>query len=477
MPDDDLFYTPASELAKRLRQRQLSPVELVQGVLARAEQLQPRLNCFITLVPERALSEARQAETRYMAGQPLGPLDGLPFSVKDLVNTADVATSFGTLALKDNVPAEDTIGVARLRAGGAILIGKTTTPEFGSGPLTNSPLFGSTRNPWHLGRTCGGSSGGAAAATAAGIAPLAVATDGGGSTRIPAACCGVVGFKQSIGVVPHGQAQDVIGNQTYVTPTTRVVADTALMLQVMTGAAPVDPWSVGLRTHDYPGAALDPRDLTGRRVLYCLTPPGRPVARDVAQAFQAALRVLEGLGATVEPFDGDGFNVEPIWRAINHTVWRARFLGLVERSPELFSNTFKRQIASAAQVSGVDYLEAMFSRTTLFRRVQALLEHADLLAMPTLTRSALPLEQDLFADIDIDGTALPDLRGSWYPWTMLLNMTGHPAVSLPMGFGEDGLPLGLQLVGQLHGDAQLLHAASRFEAATRWHQRRPVLMD
>jgi aspartyl-tRNA(Asn)/glutamyl-tRNA(Gln) amidotransferase subunit A len=410
-----------------------------------------------------------------MAGRYRGALHGIPFTVKDLVHTAGVRTTFGTLAHQHSVPTEDAPSVARLRDAGAILVGKTTTPEFGSGPLTNSPLFGSTRNPWRLDRSSGGSSGGAAAATAAGIAPLAVATDGGGSTRIPAACNGVVGIKQSLGVVPHSQAQDLFGNQTYVTPMSRSVADTALMLQTMAGASPVDPWSIGLQPVDYVQALQTGADLRGKRVLYCLAPPGRPVAQDVQHAFQHALATLTRLGAIVEPFDGDGFNVEPVWRAINHTVWRARFQAQVDQAPHLFSDTFKRQVASAASVSGVDYLEAMFTRTTLFKRVQSLFARADLLLMPTLTRSALPLEQDLFGRIDIDGQSLEDLRPHWFPWTMLFNMTGHPAISLPAGFGSDGLPLAVQLVGHLHRDAALLQAAAAFEMAAPWCQHRPAL--
>jgi|1115.fasta_scaffold03498_5 aspartyl-tRNA(Asn)/glutamyl-tRNA(Gln) amidotransferase subunit A len=473
MSDDSLFFTPATELLGMIRARQLSPVELVTAVLARAERLQPVLNCFINLTPERALAEARRAEADIVAGRPLGRLHGIPFTVKDLVNTEGVPTTFGAVVHRDNVPAEDAVSVARLRAEGAILIGKTTTPEFGSGPMTNSPLFGSTRNPWDLSRTSGGSSGGAAAATAAGIAPLAIATDGGGSTRIPAACNGVVGLKQSNGVIPHSQAQDLFANQTYVTPTTRTVADTALMLQVMAGPSAVDPWSLGLRAHDYVKESVPEGDLRGKHLLYCLTPSGRPVSRDVTEGFSAALQTLASLGATLEPFDSSGFDVEPIWRAINHTVWRARFAPLVEKHPDSFSDTFKRQIASAAHVSGVEYQEAMFARSALFKRVQGLLAKADALVMPTLTRSALPLGQDLFGTIDIDGQQFDNVRAHWYPWTMLFNMTGHPAISVPMGFGRDAMPLGLQLVGRFHGDAELLQMAGQFEAAVDLGARRP----
>jgi len=462
---EELCFLSAVELHARVLRRELSPVEITRAVLARAERLQPSLNCFITLCGDEALAQARRAEQAVMAGEPLGLLHGVPFTVKDLVNTQGVRTTFGAIPHQDNVPDQDAVAVARLRAQGAILIGKTTTPEFGSKCLTDSPLFGRTRNAWSSERTSGGSSGGAAVAVASGLAPLAVATDGGGSTRIPASCNGVVGIKQSNGVIPHSQAQDLFGNQTYVTPTTRTVADTALMMQVMAGEHACDPWSIGLAKPDFLSAARPQGDLRGRKVLYCLAPPNRPVSADVALAFKAGLSRLSALGAELEEFSGDGFDVEPIWRAINHTVWRTRFESLAAEHGDKLSATFLKQLASAAQVSGVEYQQAMFDRTRLFHRVQGLLQRGDLLAMPTLSRTALSIEQDLFGSIDIDGQALDNVRAHWFPWTMPFNMTGHPAISLPCGFGSDGLPIGIQLVGQFRGDAELLRASALFEAA------------
>jgi aspartyl-tRNA(Asn)/glutamyl-tRNA(Gln) amidotransferase subunit A len=472
---DSLCELTAVEAARLIHGKSLSPVELVRAALDRAERLQPVLNCFITLCPERALDEARAAEAALMRGDAPGVLHGLPFTVKDLVNTAGVRTTFGAVPFRDNVPTEDALAVARLRGHGAILIGKTTTPEFGAKSMTDSPLFGHTRNPWDLGRTCGGSSGGAAAATAAGITALAVATDGGGSTRIPAACNGVVGFKQSMGAIPHSQALDAIGNQTYVTPTTRTVADTRLMMAAMSGPHPSDPWSLGIPKTDYLRAD-PPGDLRGKRVRYCASPPGRPVDADVRRAFDAALERLAGLGAEVEAFDGAGFDVEPIWRVINHTVWRARYLPLIEQAPDAYSASLRRQIESAAQFSAVQYQEAMFARTAIYRKVQALFEGADLLAMPTISRTAVPLGTDIFDSIVIDGRAFDDIRAHWYPWTMLFNLTGNPAISVPCGRGRDGLPIGLQLVGRCHADSDLLSAAESFERAGPAPER-PVVPD
>ncbi|WP_447920539.1 amidase [Achromobacter aegrifaciens] len=472
---DSLCELSAVEAARLVRAKALSPVELVRASLERAQRLQPVLNCFITLCAEQAMADARLAEAALMRGDPVGLLHGLPYTVKDLVNTAGVRTTFGAVPFSTNVPAEDAVAVARLREQGAILIGKTTTPEFGSKSMTDSPLFGQTRNAWNLERTCGGSSGGAAAATAAGITALAVASDGGGSTRIPAACNGVVGFKQSLGAIPHSQAQDAIGNQTYVTPTTRTVADTRLMMAAMAGPHACDPWSLGVPKADYAGAAAGPGTLRGKRIRYCAAPPGRPVDPDVRRAFDAALARLADLGAEVEPFDGAGFDVEPIWRVINHTVWRTRFLPLIAREPEAYSPTFQRQIASAAEFSAQQYQEAMFARTALYRKVQALFDQADLLAMPTMSRTALPLGTDIFDAIDIDGRVYDDIRAHWYPWTMLFNLTGHPAISVPCGLGRDGMPVGLQLVAPCHGDLHLLQAAEAFEQACAPLPRPPVI--
>jgi aspartyl-tRNA(Asn)/glutamyl-tRNA(Gln) amidotransferase subunit A len=472
MSDDPCFLS-ATDLRRRISRKEISPVEVTRAVLARAERLQPELNCFITLCADEALAQARDAERRIMAGEPAGILDGIPFTAKDIVNTKAVRTTFGAIPYAGNVPDHDAVAVARLRAAGAILIGKTTTPEFGTKCLTDSPLFGRTRNAWSGDRSSGGSSGGAAVAVASGIAPLAVATDGGGSTRIPAACNGVVGLKQSNGMIPHSQVQDGFGNQTYVTPTTRTVADTALMMQAMAGEDASDPWSIGIPAADFIGGAAPHGDISGKRILFCLSPAGRKVSADVAASFRKSLKTLEALGAELEEMPSDGFDIEPIWRAINHTAWRTRFEKLAAEHREELSETFLRQLALAQRVSGVDYQQAMFDRTILFRRVQSLLQGADLLVMPTISRTALPIGQDLFGTIDIDGEVFDEVRSNWFPWTMPFNMTGHPAVSIPCGFGADGLPIGLQLVGRFRGDAELLRVCALFETAQSWLDRWP----
>lgn len=469
---EELCFMSAAALRDQIGRRALSPVEITRAVLDRAERLQPELNCFITICRDEAMAQARAAEQALMRGDSLGLLHGIPYTCKDIVNTRGVRTTFGSKLFEHNVPEQDAVAVARLRAQGAILVAKTTTSEFGAKCFTDAPLFGRTRNAWSAQRTSGGSSGGAAVAVAAGIAPLGVATDGGGSTRIPASCNGVVGLKQSNGVVPHSQAEDVFGNATYVTPMTRDVADTALMLQAMSGEDASDPWSIGQAVPDYIKSAKPEGDLRGKRILYCAVPEGRPLAAEVAVAFDQALARLRALGAELAEMPSARFNIEPLWRTINHTAWRARFGEMARQHPDLLSPSLLQQLALVSDVSGVDYLRAMFERTRLFRHVQSLLRENDFLVMPTLSRTALPIDQDLFGTIDIDGRILPEVRANWFPWTMPFNLTGHPAISMPCGFSTEGLPIGIQLVGRFRQEADLLRLASLLEAAqgllTRW---------
>ncbi|MCW5736914.1 MAG: amidase [Enhydrobacter sp.] len=445
----------------------------MKAVLARAEKLQPVLNCFITLIPEQAMAAARQAEDDVMRRKPLGLLHGIPYAAKDLVNTAGVRTTFGSLLHETNVPKEDAVAIARLKQAGAILFGKTTTPEFGHKALTDAPLFGRTRNAWSADRTCAGSSGGAAAAVAAGIGPIGVATDGGGSTRIPAAANGVVGLKQSNGVIPHSQVADLFGNYTYVTPMTRTVVDTALMLQAMAGPHPSDPWSIGTVPQDYIAAARPDGDLRGKRILHSVTLGNALVAKDVRAAYERALGRLAEAGAELIELPGDLPDMAPVWQVINHTTWRARFDDMIRRDGNRMTPSLVRQVAMAEQWSGADYQKAMFQRADLFRMVQKWFETADFVVTPTLSRTALPIDQGLFEPIDIDGVEAGELRANWFPYTMPFNITGHPAITVCCGFASDGLPVGLQILGRFRDEASILRAAAIYEASEPWLDRWP----
>jgi len=474
MPDD-LAFTSAAELAALIAQRVVSPVEIVDIVLDRIEKTQPTLNAFITVCADEARAAAKEAEAAVMRGDALGPLHGVPFAVKDLVNTAGLRTTFGSWAFADNVPRADSPSVARLKAAGAVLVGKTTTPEFGHKCFTEAPLFGRTANPWDLARTCGGSSGGAAAAVAAGLGPIGIGTDGGGSSRIPAACCGVVGFKQTLGLVPHDLTPDGFGNQSHITPMTRTVMDAALMLQAMAGPHRCDPHSLGLAVPDFVAAARPDGDLKGVRIAWRPLLGNTILSREVRDACEQALAVFAELGAIVEPVDDNFTGTEPIWLILTQSFWNARFRRYVAQFGNRMSETLLRQMDNGAGHTAVELQEAMFERTRVFREIQDWFERYDIVATPTLSRTALAIDHDFFAPIKIDGQVADTVRKAWYPYTLPFNLSGNPAVTLPCGFDADRLPIGLQLVGPHLGDARLLRAAALFEQARPWAAERPQI--
>lgn len=471
----DLAYLSAAELAALIRTRRLSPVELISATLARIERLQPVLNAFITIAADSAMADARKAEAAVMRGEDLPPLHGLPFSVKDLVPTQGLCTTWGSMIFRDHVPDHDAVVVARLKRAGAILVGKTTTPEFGQQPLTQSPLFGRTRNAWDAGHTSGGSSGGAAVSVAAGITALAVASDGGGSTRIPAACNGVVGFKQGLGVVPQEYAQDGFGNISYLTPMTRTVMDTALMLDAMAGPEPADPLTVARPQPGYAAGLATVGDLKGLRIGWRMRLGNTKVAASVLDACGKAVATLGALGAETFEHTTPFENPEAVWFVNNGAYRMAQFGHHLVKHRDIMCPTFVRQMDRVQSYSAAELYEAIFARTRLYRQVQAWFEACDVIAMPTLSRPALPIEQDFFGPIEIDGEKVPNLRAAWYPYTMPFNLTGNPAVSLPCGFDEHGLPLAIQLIGRCGEDLRLMQVAAAFERAMPWSERRPAL--
>jgi len=475
MPTTDFAFTPATELAALIRSRRLSPLDLMRTTLERIQRSQPVLNAFITVAADAAMGQARAAEDAVPRGDTLGPLHGIPVAVKDLVPTAGIRTTWGSLIFKDHVPDADAVVVARLKRAGAIIVGKTTTPEFGQQCLTQAPLFGRTRNAWRADRTAGGSSGGSAVAVAAGLVPLAVATDGGGSTRIPAACNGVVGFKQGLGVVPQEYAQDGFGNISYITPMTRTVADTALMLQAMAGPDPRDPLTVGRPVPDFVAAVRDAGDLHGVRIAWRARLGNSAVAAPVLAACEAALGTFAELGAQVDELTGEFTNPESIWFVNNGAYRMAQFGHHLRQHRDIMCPTFVRQMDRIASFSAAELYAAIFERTRLYRTVQAWFEHADIVAMPTLSRSAVPIDQDFFGPIEIDNQSVENIRASWYPYTMPFNLTGNPTISLPCGFDAAGMPLAIQLIAPPGQDALLLRAAATFELAQPWVQHRPDL--
>ena len=471
----DSSFVPAVAIAAAIRERETSPVEVMRATLERIEQSQPVLNAFITVAADAAMAAARDAEAVVMRGAPLGPLHGVPVAVKDLIPTANIRTTWGSLIFKDHVPDHDAVVVTRLKQAGAIVVGKTTTPEFGQQCLTQAPLFGRTRNAWRADRSSGGSSGGSAVAVAAGLVPIAVATDGGGSTRIPAACNGVVGFKQGLGVVPQEYAQDGFGNISYITPMTRTVRDTALMLDVMAGPDLRDPLTTGRPQPNFVAAANDVADLRGMRIAWRARLGNSAVAADVLSACEAALATFAELGADISELTAPFENPEKVWFVNNGAYRMAQFGHHLKQHRDIMCPTFVRQMDRVANYSAAELYDAIFQRTRLYRQVQAWFDTCDIVAMPTLSRSAVPIDQDFFGPIEIDNQLVENIRASWYPYTMPFNLTGNPAVSLPCGFGAAGMPLAIQLIARPGADAELVRIAAAFERARPWAECRPLI--
>lgn len=473
MNRDELCFLPASRLARMIARREVSPVEVTQAVLARLERLQPTLNAFITVAADEALAAAKKAEKAVTDGAGIGPLHGVPFSVKDLVNTAGIRTTFGSYGYEDNVPARDAVAVERLRRAGAILIGKTTTPEFGHKPLTEAPLFGRTVNPWDTSRTSGGSSGGAAAAVAAGIAPLAVGTDGGGSIRIPAAACGIVGMKQTLGVVPHDQTPDVFGLLAYIGPMTRTVEDAGLMLQAMAGPHASDPHSLGRDLKGLAAAARAEGDLKGLRIGWRPFLGNDRIDAETRKLFEEALPAFTELGAELGRHEAPFTGTLSVWGPLTFSIWASRFGPVEERIGERMSESLRRWMAEGRGYTAIQVQDAMNVRTSLYREITNWFDRHDLIVTPTLSRPAIAADHDPFAPITIGNEPAGGLRDGWYPYTHPFNLTGHPAITVPCGWTSEGLPVGLQIVGRWLDDARVLRAAALFEKARPWADRRP----
>ena len=453
-----MIDTDALTLARLIRTKELSPVTVVDTVLARIEALQPTINAFITVTADEAREAARRAEAAVMAGGTLGPFHGVPFSVKDLVFTKGVRTTMGSLIFANQVPGEDAVPVRRLREAGAILVGKTTTPEFGHKPLTDSPLFGATRNPWNLSRTAGGSSGGAAAAVATGQGPLALGTDGGGSIRIPAACCGIVGLKPTLGRVPHVHQADLFSTTSYIGPMTRTVAEAAACLDAIVGFDAGDPYSRPEPSHDPDDTAV-----RGLRLGWLPRVGNRRVDADVLAACEAAVRHLEGQGAHVDTVEEDFATLEDAFLVVLQAGLAARVGPHMAKFGDKVAPSLRESVERGARWSAVDWATALGQRTAVYRRVQALFRRFDFLVSPTLARPALDVDHDAFEPITIGGEAAGSIRGAWYPYDWPFNLSGHPAISLPCGWSSDGLPIGLQIVGPWYADRRVLALAAHLE--------------
>jgi aspartyl-tRNA(Asn)/glutamyl-tRNA(Gln) amidotransferase subunit A len=441
-------------------------VEVVDAVLARIERLDGRLNAFCAVTAEAARMQARRAEDAVMRGAALGPLHGVPFSVKDTLDTAGVRTALGSARFAERVPEEDALVVARLRAAGAILVGKTTTPELAHKGVTESPLTGVTRNPWALDHTSGGSSGGAAVAVAVGMGPIAVGTDEGGSIRIPASYCGVVGLKPTFGLVPRVPV-GVAELLTSLGPLTRTVEDAALFLSVTAGRDDRDGWSLPVESGAYAGELAPPP--RGLRVAWSPRLGYAAVDPEVLRVTGVAVRVLPTLGWIVEEADPGFDDPAEIADAFRYPGLAAAVGEAPERERARMDPTLVALVEAGRRMTAEHVARAAVRRHALWAALARFFEHHDLLATPAVAVPPFPVGQ--LPPLSVDGRPVGP-RG-WIAFTYPFNLAGLPAIVVPAGWTATGLPVGLQLVGRRLDDARLLAAAAAFEAAVPWRDRWP----
>ena len=466
----DLAYMPATEMARLIRRKELSPVDLVQAVLGRIDEVDPALNCFCFTFPEESLEKARAAEAAVMAGGGLDPLHGVPFAIKDVTPTRGKRTTMGSYVYENWVPDHDAVIVRRMDAAGGIMVGKTTTPEFAHSNFCHSPLWGVTRNPWNPVRTPGGSSGGSAAAVAAGCVPLAEGSDMGGSVRIPAAYCGIVGHKPSFGRIPMDLLPSAFDTISHFGPLARTVDDAALMLGVAQGPHDCDIFSLtpALETP----LALD-GDLRGRRLAFSLDLGYFAIDDEVAANARAAAEALADAGAEIVEvgLEWTRETAEALWSMWD--VFMAAYFGQhLEAWRDKMDPRVVEQIEAGRATSAVDYKRLEYVRTRVWRDLAGLFETHDALLCPTATTpapAAEAVDSDFFFEDDQGRFHGLDATG-------VFNLVAPcPALSVPSGFTADGLPTSLQIVGRRHDDVGALNIGKALERQRPWSDRRPPL--
>jgi amidase len=458
---DALCLLPATELARRIRSGELSAREVVSTHLARIERLNPPIDAIVTLVPDRAMEAATRADDAFARGQPLGPLHGLPIAHKDLALTAGIRTTFGSPIFADQVPDEDELFVERIRGAGAIVVGKTNTPEFGAGSHTFNPVFGTTRNPHDLGRSAGGSSGGAAAALAAGLVPIADGSDLGGSLRNPASFCGVVGFRPSPGRVPSWPSLDPSQDLSVDGPMGRTVEDAALLLSAMSSPDERVPISL-----PEPGSAFAPpldADLGAPVVAWAPDAAGTmPVDARVADALRPARAAFEALGCRIEEAFPDLHGARDVFFTMRAQMFATELGPLLDEHRERMKATVVWNIEQGLALGADDLRRAAATKTAIGERVARFFDRYDFLAMPTV--QVPPFDVELEYPTEVAGSPMTTYL-DWMESCWCITVTGLPAISVPCGVTDAGLPVGLQLVGRRHDDLGLLRFAHAFERA------------
>jgi aspartyl-tRNA(Asn)/glutamyl-tRNA(Gln) amidotransferase subunit A len=465
-----LQYKSALELVALMRGKKLSPIEVMEETLRRIEAVNPILNAFVSLRADQAMDEARAVAQDLASGKQLGLLAGIPIGVKDLEDVKGMVTSYGSIPFKDNIAAMDSTQVERLKAAGAIVVGKTNTPEFGFTGFTKNLLFGVTRNPWNTERTPGGSSGGSAAAVAGGMVPLATGSDAGGSIRIPASYSGCFGLKTSFGRIPIGPVPLLhIYPFWCMGPLTRTVEDAAQFLDCVAGYHPSDPESLPVPETSFLGQLKNmPAKL---RIAFNPTLGYARVQKEVMALIEEAVNCFEGMGHRVEVWDGAMPDVGDVWSNLMNLDLYSRLHAILDANREKMGKTLVKSLYQAKSFSIHDHKKAQETRTELNRIMEKFFEQFDLLLTPTMPTEAFAAKGP--PPGEIDGHPIP-LLGA-VAFTYPFNLSGHPAASVPAGLTVNGLPAGLQIIGPRHRDDLVLQASYAYEQARPWNDRWPAM--
>ena len=466
---EDLCDLPLLEVAEQIRSRQISPVEVTERVLARIDALDDTLNAFVTVLAEQARHEAREAEREIMAGHYRGPLHGVPVSIKDLFATHGIRTTAGSRVLANHVPDHDATVVERLRTAGAIVVGKTNMLEFAYAAV--HPDYGPTPNPWDPARSSSGSSSGSAVAVATGMGYVSIGSYTGGSIRLPAAYCGIVGLKPTYGRVSRHGGVPVSWSADHFGPMTRTAGDAAALLGAIAGEDPRDPTSGQAPVPDYV-AELD-RGVASKRIGISERYLRRNVDPAVLVLVERAIASLEGLGATIEeialppPSEAVSALLAILMpeAAVYHLPW-------LREQPESYSSAVRERLELGAVTPAVSYIQGQQVRRRLIDAFLAAMEPVDLLVTPTGPTAATLLDGDLITGDEAD----PQVLAALIHFSGPFNLTGFPAVSIPCGFTPGGLPVGVQLIGKPWQEGTLLAAAHAYEQSTDWHRRLPVAL-
>lgn len=468
---DDLCFTPATELAAMVRRREVSARELLAAHLQRIDATNAAVNAIVTLDVDGAQAQAEAADQATARGEATGPLHGLPMAHKDTHLTGGMRTTWGSPLHADFVPAEDELVVARLRAAGGIRVGKTNVPEFAAGSHTFNPVFGTTRNPYRLDVSAGGSSGGAAAALASGMIALAEGSDMGGSLRNPAAFCNVVGLRPTPGRVPSFPTPLGWSTLSVQGPMGRTVGDVALALSVLAGPDRRVPISLGEAGHGF--AEPMPTELRGVRVAWAPDLGGRiPVDQQVRAALEQVPGVFAHLGATVEQACPNLDDADEVFTVLRAWMFAASLGDVAARHPDQVKATIRSNVEQGRRLSGADLARAETLHTRLHQRVVSFFSEHDVLIAPTT--QVVPFDVDVEYPAQVDGVPQQDYLG-WMRSCSMITAAGVPALSVPAGFTDDGLPVGLQIIGAPRADRQVLEVGHAFTQATGVGRRRPPL--